>query len=318
MSPSSGVPREKSTAPKKSSVSSLSRWQNILEQFTNFLMVERSLSKISTSFYATDVKQFLLSLAPSIAVNKISETNIRDYIQLLNSLRLATASISRKLTSLKMFFQFLVSEEKIVYDPTENIEMPKVKKNLPTVLSVEELSKIIASANTQEKKDLRAKAMFEVLYGSGLRASELLSLQLDDISYIDGFVRVLGKGDKERIVPIGKPAIQALKMYLNYARHEFLKNKFSPYFFINAHGKRLSRMGLHKILKEYVKKAKLSKTVTPHVFRHSFATHLLEGGANLRAVQEMLGHANIATTQIYTHIDREYLKEVYKTFHPRS
>jgi integrase/recombinase XerD len=146
MSPSSGVPREKSTAPKKSSVSSLSRWQNILEQFTNFLMVERSLSKISTSFYATDVKQFLLSLAPSIAVNKISETNIRDYIQLLNSLRLATASISRKLTSLKMFFQFLVSEEKIVYDPTENIEMPKVKKNLPTVLSVEELSKIIASA----------------------------------------------------------------------------------------------------------------------------------------------------------------------------
>jgi integrase/recombinase XerD len=217
-----------------------------------------------------------------------------------------------------MFFQFLVSEELIKSDPAENIETPKVKKKLPTVLSFQEISKLISNTKGAEPKDLRARAIIEILYASGLRASELLSLQIDDISFTDSFIRVLGKGDKERIVPIGKPALSALRNYYNLGRSKMLKDRMSAYLFINTHGKKLSRMGLHKILKEYVKKAKIIKHVTPHVFRHSFATHLLEGGANLRAVQEMLGHANIVTTQIYTHIDREYLKEVYKTFHPRS
>jgi integrase/recombinase XerD len=291
---------------------------NYLEQFANYLMVERSLSKSSASYYVTDVRQFLLSLPQSLTINKIIDSDIIKFISQLNTLKLASASIARKITSIKMFFQFLVSEELIKYDPTENIEMPKVKKTLPSVLSFEEISKLIACAKKADPKDMRAKAMFEILYASGLRASELLSLQIDDVSFTDGFIRVLGKGDKERIVPIGKPALQALRNYYNHGRNKFLKDRMSAYLFINAHGKKLSRMGLHKILKEYVKKAKINKHVTPHVFRHSFATHLLEGGANLRAVQEMLGHANIATTQIYTHIDREYLKEVYKTFHPRS
>jgi integrase/recombinase XerD len=281
-------------------------------------MVERSLSKSSASYYVTDVRQFLLSLPQSLTINKIIDSDIIKFISQLNTLKLASASIARKITSIKMFFQCLVSEELIKYDPTENIEMPKVKKTLPSVLSFEEISKLIACAKKADPKDMRAKAMFEILYASGLRASELLSLQIDDVSFTDGFIRVLGKGDKERIVPIGKPALQALRNYYNHGRNKFLKDRMSAYLFINAHGKKLSRMGLHKILKEYVKKAKINKHVTPHVFRHSFATHLLEGGANLRAVQEMLGHANIATTQIYTHIDREYLKEVYKTFHPRS
>lgn len=289
-----------------------------LEQFANYLMVERSLTKTSVSCYTTDVRQFLLSLSQPIAIEKINETDIQKYIADLNKLKLASASIARKITSIKMFFRFLVAEEKIEYDPSENIEMPKVKKQLPTVLTFEEISKIIAIDNTADPKAMRAKAIFEVLYASGLRASELLSLQIDDVSFTDGFLRVLGKGDKERIVPIGKPALTALRNYYNHARNQFLRTKSSPYLFINAHGKKLSRMGLHKIVQEYVQKAKIGKHVTPHVFRHSFATHLLEGGANLRAVQEMLGHANIATTQIYTHIDREYLKEVYKTFHPRS
>jgi len=291
---------------------------NYLEQFASYLMVERSLSKSSASYYVTDVRQFLLSLPQSLTINKIIDSDIIKFISQLNTLKLASASIARKITSIKMFFQFLVSEELTKYDPTENIEMPKVKKTLPSVLSFEEISKLIACAKKADPKDMRAKAMFEILYASGLRASELLSLQIDDVSFTDGFIRVLGKGDKERIVPIGKPALQALRNYYNHGRNKFLKDRMSAYLFINAHGKKLSRMGLHKILKEYVKKAKINKHVTPHVFRHSFATHLLEGGANLRAVQEMLGHANIATTQIYTHIDREYLKEVYKTFHPRS
>lgn len=281
-------------------------------------MVERSLSKTSASYYVTDVRQFLSSLPQSQTINKIIDSDIIQFISQLNTLKLASASIARKITSIKMFFQFLVSEELIKYDPTENIEMPKVKKTLPSVLSFEEISKLIACTKSAGPKDMRAKAIFEILYASGLRASELLSLQIDDISFTDGFVRVLGKGDKERIVPIGKPALLALQHYYNHGRNTLLRDKSSPYLFINAHGKKLSRMGLHKILKEYVQKAKINKHVTPHVFRHSFATHLLEGGANLRAVQEMLGHANIATTQIYTHIDREYLKEVYKTFHPRS
>ncbi len=302
----------------KISASSVSQWQKILDQFTNYLMVERSVSKSSATYYATDVRQFLSSLQQSITIKNIKESDIENYLRQLHSMKLASASIARKITSLKMFFQFLISEGTIKSDPTENIEMPKVTKKLPSVLSIQDVAKIINSANTQDPKDMRAKAIFEILYASGLRASELLSLQIDDISFTDGFIRVLGKGDKERIVPIGKPALDALRKYYNFGRRQLVKNKASPYLFVNVNGKKLSRMGLHKILQEYVKKAKINKKVTPHLFRHSFATHLLEGGANLRAVQEMLGHANIATTQIYTHIDREYLKEVYKTFHPRS
>jgi integrase/recombinase XerD len=296
----------------------MASWQKILDQFANYLMVERSISKLSTSYYTTDVRQFLSSLQQSISITQIKESDLQKYMAQLHSLKLASASIARKITSIKMFFQFLVSEDIIDLDPSENIEMPKVTKKLPSILSVQEISKIITCANTQDPKDMRAKAMFEILYASGLRASELLSLQIDNVSFNDGFIRVLGKGDKERIVPIGKPALQALRNYYNHGRRYFIKDKTSPYFFVNVHGRKLSRMGLHKILQEYVRKAKIGKHVTPHVFRHSFATHLLEGGANLRAVQEMLGHSNIATTQIYTHIDREYLKEVYKTFHPRS
>jgi integrase/recombinase XerD len=296
----------------------MASWQKILDQFANYLMVERSISKLSTSYYTTDVRQFLSSLQQSISITQIKESDLQKYMAQLHSLKLASASIARKITSIKMFFQFLVSEDIIDLDPSENIEMPKVTKKLPSILSVQEISKIITCANTQDPKDMRAKAMFEILYASGLRASELLSLQIDNVSFNDGFNRVLGKGDKERIVPIGKPALQALRNYYNHGRRYFIKDKTSPYFFVNVHGRKLSRMGLHKILQEYVRKAKIGKHVTPHVFRHSFATHLLEGGANLRAVQEMLGHSNIATTQIYTHIDREYLKEVYKTFHPRS
>ncbi|MEO0084636.1 MAG: site-specific tyrosine recombinase XerD [candidate division WOR-3 bacterium] len=288
-----------------------------LEQFSNYLIVERSLAKQSADCYLTDVRQFLQYVSEK-KLTMLNESDIQNYLAQLHSLKLATASIARKITALKMFFQFLISEEKITVDPTENIELPKVRKKLPTVLTVEEIKKILDCANRSTPKDLRARAIIELLYASGLRASELLALKLDDISFQDGFIRVLGKGDKERIVPIGKPALQALKNYYNFARRQFVKDKIMPYLFVNSRGKRLSRMGLHKILKEYVNKAKINKPVSAHIFRHSFATHLLEGGANLRAVQEMLGHANIATTQIYTHVDREYLKEVYKTFHPRS
>jgi integrase/recombinase XerD len=302
----------------------LTKVESRLDRFGNYLMVERSLTKMSTSFYIADVRQFfsLFTKGNEVKIDKLSSKDIRNYISALNSLRLASASIARKISSLKMFFRFLVSEGIINNDPTEDIALPKVKKKLPSVLTVNEIVDIINSTQSKDQgrsvKDYRAWAMFETLYATGVRISELLSLRLSDISLSEGFIRVFGKGSKERIVPLGKLAIKAIKDYLQLARNKLLKGKASEYLFLNYRGQRMSRMGFWKILREYLKRVKITKRVTPHTFRHSFATHLLEGGANLRAVQEMLGHSNIVTTQIYTHIDRRYLKEVYKTFHPRG
>uniref|UniRef100_A0A7C6A9C0 Tyrosine recombinase XerC n=1 Tax=candidate division WOR-3 bacterium TaxID=2052148 RepID=A0A7C6A9C0_UNCW3 len=296
----------------------------LLERFSNYLMIERSLTKSSVTSYVTDVKQFFSTYNKSKATNlaEIKTEDIRQYIAILNSLQLASSSVARKVSSLKMFFRFLVSENLIHSDPCEEVALPKVKKKLPTVLTVNEINQIIDSTQptntTRTFKDLRAWAMLETLYATGVRISELLSLRLNDISLAEGFVRVLGKGGKERIIPLGKLAIKAIKEYLQSARSKMLKGRSSEYLFLNNRGQKLSRMGFWKILQESLKKVRITKHVTPHTFRHSFATHLLEGGANLRAVQEMLGHSNIATTQIYTHLDRSYLKEVYKTFHPRS
>ncbi|MEO0072723.1 MAG: site-specific tyrosine recombinase XerD [candidate division WOR-3 bacterium] len=298
--------------------SSNNKLNKIVKSFINYLITERSLARSTVDCYSTDVKQFLSAVTTKKILYNITENDISNYISFLRQLPLTQTSIARKLTSIKMFFNYLITEKLIAHNPTEHIETPKISQKLPTVLSYEEIIKIIESANNNTPKDLRARAIFEVLYGTGLRASELLSLELDNISFTDGFVRIVGKGNKERIVPIGKPALEAISTYCRVARPFFVKKHNSPYLFVNARGQKLSRMGLHKILKEYLKKAKITKKVTPHSFRHSFATHLLEGGANLRAVQEMLGHANIATTQIYTQIDRTFLRETYKMFHPRS
>jgi integrase/recombinase XerD len=302
----------------------LTKVESQLDRFGNYLMVERSLTNLSSSFYIADVRQFfsIFAKGEEVKIDKLNSEDIRHYISTLNSLGLTSSSIARKISSLKMFFRFLVSENIIRCDPSEDISLPKVKKKLPSVLTVNEIGQIINATSSQNQgrsvKDYRAWAMFETLYATGVRISELLSLRLSDISLSEGFVRVFGKGSKERIVPLGKLAIKAIKDYLQLARNKLLKGKASEYLFLNYRGQRMSRMGFWKILREYLKRVKITKRVTPHTFRHSFATHLLEGGANLRAVQEMLGHSNIVTTQIYTHIDRRYLKEVYKTFHPRG
>lgn len=302
----------------------LTKTDLLLDRFSNFLMIERSLTKLSTSFYIADVRQFfsVLGKGDDIKINNKSSDDIRHYIAALNSIGLASSSVSRKVSSLKLFFRFLVSEGLISSDPSEDIALPKVKKKLPVVLTINEITQIINSTQTEDQgrtiKDYRPGAMLETLYASGVRISELLSMRMSDISLSEGFIRVFGKGSKERIVPMGKLAIKAIKEYLQLARNKLIKGRTSEYLFLNNRGQKMSRMGFWKILQEYLKKAKITKRVTPHTFRHSFATHLLEGGANLRAVQEMLGHANIVTTQIYTHIDRKYLKEVYRTFHPRG
>lgn len=302
----------------------LSKDNPILNQFANYLIVERSLSKTSVSLYTSDVRQFFSIFGKREEVNfaKIGSEDIRRYISMLSSLGLVSSSVARKISSIKIFFRFLVSERVVNTDPTENIALPKVAKKLPSILTVNEVVQIINSTQSgnQERgvKEFRSWAMLETLYATGVRISELLSLRMSDISLAEGFVRVIGKGNKERIVPMGRLAIEAIKEYLQHARSKLLKGRASEYLFLNYRGQKLSRMGFWKILKENLKRAKIGKRVTPHSFRHSFATHLLEGGANLRAVQEMLGHSNITTTQIYTHLDRKYLKEVYKTFHPRG
>ncbi len=295
-------------------------FESLVDRFANYLVVERSLVQNSVASYILDIRQFLNFFAETKGsdLTGLTTATLREYITRLSSFGLQSSSIARKVTALKIFVRFLLEVKIIDSDPAENIALPKVGKKLPAVLSVVEVVSIIETPDNQAHLGVRDRAMLETLYASGIRVSELLNLKLADIFLDDGFVRVMGKGGKERIVPLGAPAIAAIKYYLRVSRAHFLKQSGSPFLFLNRRGSRLSRMGFLKILKGYLKKAGIKKRVTPHTFRHSFATHLLEGGANLRAIQEMLGHSSITTTQIYTHIDRSYLKEVYKTFHPRG
>jgi len=275
----------------------------------------------SVQAYVTDVRQFFQTCG-SAGRNPaaVDRRTLHDYLQQFASLGFASTTVARKLTSIKMFYRFLIIDHKLELDPTENIALPKRPRILPQVLSTDEVFTLIDTAS--EAPDhfwaLRSRAMLEVLYGCGLRVSELTGLKLSDISLEDAYIRVLGKRNKERVVPLGHYAIVAVREYLNCARPHYAGKKTSEYLFLSYRGRALSRMGVWKILRQCVQLAGLKRRVTPHTLRHSFATHLLEGGADLRAVQEMLGHADISTTQIYVHLDWQYLREVYRTFHPRA
>ena len=290
-----------------------------LEGFEHYLLV-RGRAQTSIQSYLGDLGGFVsfLETRKVVDFNAITLEMLHDYVRVMHELGLAPASIARKITSLKVFFDYLEEKELIKKNEAAKLEAPKLTRRLPSVLSADEISSIIDAFNISSAPGLRDRAMLEVLYGAGLRISELLNLKLGEILLDNSFVRVVGKGDKERIVPIGRKAIRAVRDYLRDSRPLFLKKRSTDYLFINQRGSKLSRMGFWKILNACLVRVAIKKRITPHTFRHSFATHLLEGGADLRAVQEMLGHADIKTTQIYTHIDREYLKEVHKTFHPRG
>ena len=272
----------------------LAKPNHLLDRFANYLMVERSLTIASVASYSADVRQFftIFGKDEEIKIESLNTEDIRRYISILSSMGLISSSIARKMSSLKIFFRFLVAEGLIQSDPAEDIALPKVKKKLPAILSVNEINQIINATQSGNKgrsiNDYRNWAMLETIYATGVRISELLSLRTSDISLSEGFVRVMGKGNKERIIPLGKLAIKAIKEYIQLARGKLLKGKASEYLFLNNHGRKMSRMGFWKILQIYLERAKITKRVTPHSFRHSFATNLLEGGANLRAVQEML------------------------------
>jgi integrase/recombinase XerD len=291
-----------------------------VERFDDFLALEQGASVQTSKAYKLDIARFVtyVSVKGAASASEVGTRLLREYVYHLKDLGLAPASIRRNVSAVRSYFKFLLGEGLVVRDPSERLETPKRWRTLPEVLGVDEVEKLLAAPSLDEPLAFRDRAMLEVAYGAGLRVSEWISLSVRDVMLKDHLIRVFGKGAKERLVPIGRKAIGATAIYLRELRPSLEKGEGKGVLFLNARGQPLSRMGAWKILRKYVKLAGIKKPVSPHTLRHSFATHLLEGGADLRAVQEMLGHVDIATTQIYTHIDREYLRSVHKQFHPRS
>lgn len=270
--------------------------------------------------YKLDITRFVTyaNIKGAGSPTEIGARMLREFVYHLKDLGLSPASIRRNVSAVRTYFKFLLGEGHVVRDPSERLETPKRWRTLPEVLGVEEVDKLLAAPSLDEPLAFRDRAMLELAYGAGLRVSEWISLGVRDVMLKDHLVRVFGKGAKERLVPIGRRAIGATAIYLRELRPRLEKGEGKGVLFLNSRGQPLSRMGAWKILRKYVAQAGITKPVSPHTLRHSFATHLLEGGADLRAVQEMLGHVDISTTQIYTHVDREYLRAVHKQFHPRS
>ena len=253
------------------------------------------------------------------SVKEITMENVQTFIKYIAELGLSPRSQARLLSGIKAFYKYLLLENEISTDPTELIESPKLGRKLPDTLSIEEVDALIHAVDLSKPEGERNKTMLEVLYSCGLRVSELINLKISNIYFNDGFIRITGKGDKERLVPIGKQAIKCLDIYLNQVRtHQSIQTGCEDFAFLNRRGKPLSRVMIFTIIKNLAEKISLQKTISPHTFRHSFATHLIEGGADLRAVQEMLGHESITTTEIYTHLDRSFLKQTILDYHPRS
>lgn len=292
----------------------------LLERFGDFLNIEQGSSPLTLDAYGRDVARMAQFLHEHDADSPVDVTPLllRDFIYHLKDLGLAPASIRRTISAVRTYFRFLVAEGALVRDPSERLESPSRWRTLPDVLTADEVSRLLAAPSLDEPLAFRDRAMLELAYGAGLRVSEWISIGVRDLMMEDGLLRVFGKGSKERLVPIGRPAIGAVAIYLRELRPRLEHGSGQGVLFLNARGRPLSRMGAWKILRKYVDMAGISKAVSPHTLRHSFATHLLEGGADLRAVQEMLGHADISTTQIYTHVDREYLRTVHRQYHPRS
>ena len=253
------------------------------------------------------------------SVKEITMENVQTFIKHIAELGLSSRSQARLLSGIKAFYKYLLLENEISTDPTELIESPKLGRKLPDTLSIEEVDALIHAVDLSKPEGERNKTMLEVLYSCGLRVSELINLKISNIYFNDGFIRITGKGDKERLVPIGNQAIKCLDIYLNQVRnHQSIQTGCEDFAFLNRRGKPLSRVMIFTIIKNLAEKISLQKTISPHTFRHSFATHLIEGGADLRAVQEMLGHESITTTEIYTHLDRSFLKQTILDYHPRS
>jgi integrase/recombinase XerD len=292
----------------------------LIDQFLNYLLVEKGLSKATLESYSSDLLRFT-DFMDRNGCSRVSEEDTPLLLKHLIQLRtegLGARSRARHLVALRGFYRYLVQEKLLALDPAKLLDMPKTTLKLPDVLGVDEVRRLLNSPDTRSPQGIRDAAMLEVLYAAGLRVSELTRLKIQDVHLDAGFVRVLGKGSKERVVPIGQYAREKILFYLEHARGRLVREHASPYLFVARAGRPMTRQAFWKLLRQYATSAGLIKTVTPHSLRHSFASHLLEGGADLRAVQVMLGHADISTTQIYTHVTKDRLRELHRKFHPRG
>ena len=297
-------------------------WEIYIQEYENYLKLERSLSENSVEAYVHDIvkfEQFLQISGVEVVPIKIELQQLIDFIEYINELGMTPHSQARIISGLKSFYKFLIYEGELDNDPTALLEAPKLGRKLPDTLSLLEINQLLEAIDHSTSEGMRNRAMLETLYSSGLRVSELIGLKISNLLLDVGFLRVTGKGNKERLVPIGREALKFIKIYQDEVRcHLSISADSNSILFLNRRGNQLTRQMVFIIIKNLANKIGLKKTVSPHTFRHSFATHLIEGGADLRAVQEMLGHESITTTEIYTHLDRDYLKQVIKEFHPRS
>jgi len=291
-----------------------------IAEFQNYLAAERGLAANTVISYGRDLRKFAayLESVGTTSVQKVTRGNVIDYLISEKRKGIASNSVARNLIAIKMFFRFLVAEGVLQDDVTELIESPKLWRILPETLTIEEVDRVLSLPDMSTPAGIRNRAMLEMLYATGMRISELANVKLDDYNPRSGTVLCHGKGSRERIVPVGRQSIASVSLYLKESRPHFLKGRDSPYLFVTRLKSKFSRVGLWKTIHGYVRKLASDKKVTPHTFRHSFATHLLANGADLRVIQAMLGHASISTTQLYTHVDKERLKSIHRKYHPRA
>ncbi len=295
-------------------------WAAEKKGFKAWLQLEKSLSDHSVEAYLRDIEkltQFFTIQRPNLAIEAIHLTDLQAFLKWIGSLGMTASSQSRIISGIRSFFKYCLQESLVKQDPTLLLETPRLRKSLPDFLSVEEINRIVEAIDLSKPEGERNRAILETMYSCGLRVSELVNLRLSSLYPDLGFIKVIGKGDKERLIPIGNTALKFIGIYRTHVRvHSRIKKGYEDILFLNRRGSGLSRQMIFILLKDLVREAGIKKTVSPHTFRHSFATHLVEGGADLRAVQEMLGHESITTTEIYTHLDRAYLRETLQKFHP--
>ena len=298
----------------------MSNWSRYITEFVSFLKIEKGLSSNSIIAYQNDVEKLAsYCQEQKINIKEVEYTHLKSFVTELYDLGLSARSQARIISGIKQFFSYLLLENLITQDPSSLLEQPKLGRKLPEVLSIEEVDSLIAAVNLNSNEGPRNRAMLEVLYSCGLRVSELVNLKFTDLFYDEGFVRVIGKGNKERLVPLSESVEVEISTYQEKMRSKLdVKDGHENFIFLNRRGKQLTRVMVFIIIKDLAAKINLTKSISPHTFRHSFATHLIEGGANLRAIQEMLGHESIITTEIYTHLDQSFLKEAILSYHPRN
>ena len=295
-------------------------WKTSIKGFKSYLQIERSLSENSVQAYIRDIKKFADYAIPlELSELNITRENISNFLTNLNDENISARSQARIISGIKAFYKYLIMEDYIKHNPTELIESPKIGLKLPYTLSLIEIDKLIEAIDLSSPQGERNRSIIETLYSCGLRVSELINLQLSNINFKEGYIKVIGKGDKERLAPVGGRALKYLTIYINEVRnHQNIKKGHEDIVFLNNRGAKITRVMIFLIIQKLKEAIGLKKKISPHTFRHSFATHLIEGGANLRAVQEMLGHESINTTEIYTHLDKDYLRSNIIQFHPRS